>query len=111
MYYLHCKNEYQRMRHAANQALKCTGLNIEQFLSLAEMDGKTKLQDIADEVSLAAPSLSRIVSFLLENNFAKKLKSKGDDRESYLKMCGKGKRIIEKHLGEIVDILGGGENA
>ena len=111
MIYLHHKLEYQRMRHEANQALKSTGLNVEQFLALTEMDGKTRLRDIAESTTLASPSLSRVVNFLVDNNFARRLKSKGDERESYLKMCGKGKRIVDNRLNEIVDILGGGESA
>jgi DNA-binding MarR family transcriptional regulator len=106
MIYLHHKLEYQRIRHEANQALKSTGLNVEQFLALAEMDGKTRLRDIAENTTLASPSLSRVVTFLVENNFARRLKSKGDDRERYLKASGKGKRIIDNRLEEIIYILG-----
>ena len=111
MIYLHHKMEYQRMRHEANQALKPTGLNVEQFLALTEMDGKTRLRDIAESTTLATPSLSRVASFLVDNNFARKLKGKDDDREVYMKATSKGSRLVNKHLSKIVDILGGGKSA
>lgn len=110
MIYLHHKSEYTRMRGEVNEALDKYGLNVEQFLALVEMDGKKTLQDIADNTCTLKPSLSRMRKPLIKGGFARELKSNGDRREIYMKATAKGKRIVEKHLNEVVEILGGGKS-
>jgi len=109
MKFLKHKAEYKRMRREASQALRSTGLTVEAFLSLSEMDGTSKMADIAAKVCLDGPSLSRVRGFLVENNFAKPVKNRhdSDPRTVYMKATPKGLRILNKYKNEIFTILGG----
>jgi DNA-binding MarR family transcriptional regulator len=94
------------MRREANDALKSTGLNVETFMALTEMDGKKAMQSIADSIGVDAPSLSRMSALLIENNFAVENAVK-PGCPKFLRATAKGKRIVERNIDNVVEILGG----
>jgi DNA-binding MarR family transcriptional regulator len=95
----------ERRRKAA-LILKPQDFTPERFIALwAVRDGSKLQNEVAFETGILAPSLCRIVDWLVDNNFAEIVRS--NFREAGYKPTRKGRNILNRYIDQVEKALGG----
>lgn len=81
-------------------------LRVETLKFIAD-SGEPKMKDVADYLSITAPSATALIGGLMKSGLVASATDKRDRRTSRLTLTAKGKRELKKSVARGTEILGG----